>query len=367
MSTHLFSPLKLRSLGLSNRIMVSPMCQYSAIDGVANDWHLVHLGSLALGGFGLLMVEATGISADGRISPNCLGLWNDGQEAALRHIVDFCREKGTAALAIQLGHAGRKASTHPPGSGGGPLAAGEGAWQTFAPSAVAYDETWHVPHALDRPGLMRIRSDFVASAVRADRIGFDLVELHMAHGYLLHQFLSPLSNRRDDAYGGELEGRMRFPLECLAAVREIWPAGKPLGVRVSATDWVDGGWNIEETAAFARACERLGCDFIDVSSGGLDPRQAITLGPGYQVPFAERLKRETGMTVIAVGLVTAAGQAERILAEGRADMVALGRGAMDDPHWGWHAARELGEEIDYPKIYVRASPRAWPGAGSGKP
>ena len=361
-ANHLFLPIRLRSLKLENRIMVAPMCQYSAQDGVPNDWHLVHLGSLALGGFGLVMVEATAVSPVGRITHNCLGLYTDAQEEGFARILSFCREHGTAAMAIQLGHAGRKASTQTPANGGAPLGPSEHPWETLAPSALAYDTGWHTPRAIDGPGLMRIKSEMVESAIRANRLGFELIELHMAHGYLMHQFLSPLSNHRTDAYGGDLQGRMRFPLECFAAVRAALPESRPLGVRISATDWIEGGWDIEQTVVLARELERLGCDFIDVSSAGVDPRQKIKLEPGYQVPFAERVKRETGMTVIAVGLITGAHQAEAILADGRADMVALARGAMDDPHWGWHAAMALNEEIRYPEIYARAAPKAWPGA-----
>ena len=362
MASRLLSPIELRGLRLGNRVMVSPMCQYNADAGVANDWHLVHLGSLSMGGAGLLMIEATAVSPEARITRECLGLWNDEQERALERVVGFCRAYGTARLAIQLGHAGRKASTRPPAEGGAPLSPDQRPWPTVAPSALAYADGWHAPSELDHQGLERIKRDMAGSAARAARLGFDCAELHMAHGYLLHQFLSPLSNRRDDGYGGSIERRMRFPLELFAAVRAAWPAERPLGVRVSATDWVEQGWDLEQTVVLAAALKDLGCDFIDVSSGGLDPRQKIPLEPGYQVGFAEELRRRAGLPTIAVGLITGAHQAEAIIEGGKADMVALARGFMDDPHWVWHAAAALGEEVGYPKMYARAAPSKWPGA-----
>ncbi len=362
MSSALFSPITLRGLTLTNRIVVSPMCQYVAEDGTANDWHLMHLGQFALGSGGLVIVEATGVTPEGRITPGCTGLWSDANEAAMKRIVDFCRRYGVSAIGIQLGHAGRKASCRTPLAGSQPLTAEEGAWTTLAPSALPYGN-WHVPKAMTADDLAATKAAFVQATARAARIGFDLIELHGAHGYLLHQFLSPLSNRRTDAYGGSLENRMRFPLEVFAAMRAAWPEDRPLGIRVSATDWVEGGWTPDDTVAFARAIKALGCDFIDVSSGGMDPRQQIRIGPGYHVPFAERVKRESGLPTIAVGLITGARQAEDILTAGQADMIAIGRALMDDPHWAWHAAAELGEDIAYPSQYVRAHPAGWPGAG----
>jgi 2,4-dienoyl-CoA reductase-like NADH-dependent reductase (Old Yellow Enzyme family) len=359
-SAKLFSPFALRGLGLANRIVVSPMCQYNAEDGVANDWHLVHLGQLAMGGAGLVVAEATAVSPVGRITHRCLGLYSDAAEQALARVVDFCRRYGTAALAIQLGHAGRKASTRPPGAGGTPLGPDEVPWTTLAPSALPQAEGWHTPRALDHAGLAELRAQFVAATERAARLGFDLLELHGAHGYLLHQFLSPLSNRRDDAYGGSLANRMRFPLELVEAVRGAWPADKPLGMRVSATDWVEGGWTVEDTVAFARELKGLGCDVVDVSSGGIDPRQQIPLGPGYQVHLAERVRREAGVPTWAVGMITEPHQAEAIVAGGRADMVALARAMMYDPRWAWHAATALGVEIPYPAMYARCHPSNWP-------
>ncbi|GBD41992.1 NADPH dehydrogenase [bacterium HR39] len=335
----LFSPLRLRKLELANRIVVSPMCQYEAEDGRAVAWHLVHYGQLSMGGAGLMFVEATAVTREGRISRHCLGLYDDACMAALERVVRFCRRYGTAKLAIQLGHAGRKGSAHRPRDGGAPLKPEEGAWTTLAPSPIPYDEGWPVPKAMDAEDLARTKTAFVRAAERARDLGFDLLEIHMAHGYLLHQFLSPLSNRRTDTYGGDLRGRMRWPLQVFEAVREVWPEERPLGVRISATDWVEGGWDVEDSLALAEALKQRGCDFVDVSSGGLDPRPKIPLRPGYQVPFAERIRREVGISVIAVGLITGPRQAEAIVAEGRADLVALARGFMDDPHWGWHAAR----------------------------
>ncbi len=360
--SELFSSLRLRDLQLPNRIVVAPMCQYRACGGRAGEWHRVHYGSLAMGGAGLLMFEATAVSPEGRISPRCLGLYDEGCVAALRPVVAFCREYGTARLGLQLGHSGRKGSARCPADGGEPLTAGEGAWRTLAPSAIPYDEGWPTPRAATEAELTTLVRVFVAAARRASDLGFDLLELHMAHGYLLHQFLSPLANRREDAYGGDLGNRMRFPLRVFRAVREVWPADRPLGVRVSATDWVEGGWDLDDTVELVRALAAEGCDFVDVSSGGLHPAQRVPLRPGYQVPFTERIRRETGICSWAVGLITGARQAEAILATGRADMVALARGFMDDPHWAWHAALELGVEIDYPFMYVRAHPSRWPGA-----
>jgi 2,4-dienoyl-CoA reductase-like NADH-dependent reductase (Old Yellow Enzyme family) len=358
----LLSPLRLAGLELASRIVVAPMCQYVAEHGSATDWHLVHLGSLAMGGFALVIVEATHVSPQARITPGCLGLWSDENERALGRVVAFCRRHGTARLGIQLAHAGRKGSARVPLAGGTPLPPEEGAWETVAPSALAYAEGWHVPRAADRGDLARIRRDFQDAARRAARLGFDVVELHMAHGYLLHEFLSPLANRREDAYGGGFAGRTRFPLEVFDAVREVWPAERPLGVRLSATDWVEGGWTVAETVELVGLLKTRGCGFADISSGGLDPRQKLTVEPGYQVPFARAVRAATGIATMAVGMILTPHQAEAILAEGAADLVALARAAMDDPRWGWHAARALGAEIAYPDQYARAHPARWPGA-----
>ncbi len=360
--TLLFSPLRLRSLELGNRIAVSPMCQYRARNGQAGTWHRVHYGSLSMGGASLLMFEATAVSPEGRITPHCLGLYDDACAQALAPVLEFCREYGTARLGLQLGHAGRKGSTHRPLDGGAPLTPEEGAWPTLAPSEVPYDTGWPTPRAVTEADMIDLLEAFAGATRRAADLGFDLLELHMAHGYLLHQFLSPLSNRRGDACGGSLENRMRFPLQVFRAMRAVWPAERPLGVRVSATDWVDGGWDLAQTIALTRALREEGCDFVDVSSGGLHPAQRIPLRPGYQVPFAEAVRRETGVVSWAVGLITGARQAEAIVSGGRADMVALARGFLDDPHWAWHAALKLGVEIEYPFMYVRAHPSRWPGA-----
>jgi 2,4-dienoyl-CoA reductase-like NADH-dependent reductase (Old Yellow Enzyme family) len=361
MSSALFSPITLRGLALPNRIVVSSMCQYNATGGSANDWHLMHLGQFAMGAAGLVMTEATHVSAIGRITHQCLGLYSDANEQALGRVLEFCRAYGVTALGIQLAHAGRKGSVHRPLDGSAPLGGGERPWRTVAPSALAYAPGWHVPEALDRAGLAEVKAQFAAAAARAARLGFDLAEIHGAHGYLLHQFLSPISNRRADEYGGALENRMRFPLEVFEAVRRVWPADKPLGIRISATDWVDGGWAPDEAVAFARMVKELGCDFVDVSSGGLDPRQEVSLGPGYQVRFAEKVRREAKIATWAVGLITEAHQADAIVAAGQADMVALARAVMDDPRWAWHAARALGAEAPYSKMYIRCHPSRWPG------
>jgi 2,4-dienoyl-CoA reductase-like NADH-dependent reductase (Old Yellow Enzyme family) len=360
MTSVLFSPIELRGLRLANRIVVSPMCQYASQDGSFTDWHIMHLGQYAMGAAGLVMAEATAVSPEGRITPRCAGLYSEANETAMKRVIEFCRDYGVTALALQLAHAGRKASTHPPGSGSQSLLPEEGAWQTVAPSALAFAPDWHLPRAAEAADLERIKADFVAAVARAQRIGYDLIEIHAAHGYLLHEFLSPISNRREDDYGGSLENRMRLPLEVFAAVRAAWPDHKPLGVRVSASDWVEGGWTPEETVVFAGELQKLGCDFLDVSSGGLDPRQEIPLVPGYQVPFAEKVKRETGLTTMAVGLIAEPGHAEQIVASGQADMVAMARAMMYDPRWAWHAAEALGAETAYAPQYARGHPKLRP-------
>ncbi|SNB69025.1 2,4-dienoyl-CoA reductase [Arboricoccus pini] len=357
--TKLFEPLSLRGTQLVNRIAVAPMCQYVADEGTMTSWHLMHLGQFACGGSGLVIVEATGVSPEARITHGCVGLWSDANEEGMRPVLEFARTYGTAKMGIQLGHAGRKASVRTPLEGGGPLPAKEGAWQTVGPSALAYAPDWHVPTALDAAGLARIRQDYEAAARRAVRLGFELIEIHMAHGYLLHQFLSPISNQREDGYGGALEGRMRFPLEIFEAVRAVVPDHLPVGVRVSATDWVEGGWDCPQTVEFAKVLDTKGCDFIDVSSGGNSPLQRIQVGLGYQLPFARAIKAAVQMKVMAVGMIIDGPQAEAILRDGDADMIALARAAMDDPHWAWHAARALGVVIPYPPQYARAHPDVW--------
>jgi 2,4-dienoyl-CoA reductase-like NADH-dependent reductase (Old Yellow Enzyme family) len=359
MTSALFTPFQMRGLMLPNRIVVSSMCQYMSDNGSANDWHLMHLGQFAMGAAGLVMTEATHVSPEGRISHRCLGMYSDDNESTLKRAVDFCRRYGVAKLGIQLAHAGRKGSVHPPSQGSKPLAAGENPWTTVAPSALPFAPGWHTPVALTREGLREVKQQFVDATRRAARIGFDLVELHAGHGYLLHEFLSPLANQRDDEYGGSTGNRIRFPLEVFAAVRAVWPADRPLGARVSATDWVAGGWTPEETVILARELKALGCDFMDVTSGQVDPRQKIPFAPGYNVPFAEKVRKESGIAVMAVGMVTRGAQADELVATGRADLVAIARAMMDDPRWAWHAARELGAETAYAPNYVRCSPSQW--------
>ncbi len=350
--SHLFTPITLRDLTVENRIVVSPMCQYSCQDGSANDWHLVNLGHLALSGPGLVFFEATHVSPEGRITDRDLGLYSDENEAGMERVVRFLRQWTRSKVGVQLAHAGRKGSTLPPWEGGGPAAAAR-AYPTVAPSALAYDDGWQIPHALDEAGLEKVRSDFVAATRRAQRLDVDVIELHFAHGYLAHQFLSPLSNHRTDVYGTSLEGRLRFPLELFDAVRAAWPQSKPLGVRISATDWVDGGWDIGASISFVAALGERGCDFVDVSSGGLSPKQRIETGPGYQVPFSARIKRETAMPTIAIGAITDAEHAERIVAQGDADLVALARGFLRFPRWTWDAADALGGNGFVPNQYLR--------------
>lgn len=352
MST-LFSPLRLRGLEIKNRVFVSPMCQYSATDGLAEDWHLVHLGSRAVGGAGLVMTEAVAVSPEGRISPWDLGLWNEAQAQALARIARFVKAQG-AAPAIQLAHAGRKAACEAPWRGGGPVA--EGGWAPLAPSALPFSERHPRPQAMSEAQIEQLVADFAAAAERARSAGFEVLELHMAHGYLLHEFLSPLSNRREDAYGGSLENRARLPLAVARAVREVWPERLPLFVRISATDWVEGGWDLDQSVQLALWLKALGVDLIDCSSGGLVPDARIPAGPGYQTPFATRIREATGLATGAVGLITEPEQAEQIVATGLADAVFLARVLLRDPYWPLHAARRLGVEIAWPPQYERARP-----------
>lgn len=352
----LFTPLSLGPLTLRNRIVIPPMCQYSADNGSATDWHIMHYGALSQSGAGMLVFEATGVEAEGRISPADLGLWSDENEQALGRVLRAVRAYSAIPLALQLAHAGRKASTARPWDGGEPVFPAQGGWTPCAPSALPYAPEHPLPQALDADGLARVKSAFVSAALRAQRLGFDCLELHCAHGYLLHSFLSPLSNQRADQYGGELENRMRFPLETFSAVRAAVGSKLPLGVRISATDWVPGGWDLEQSVLFTQRLKDLGAAYIHVSSGGLAPEQQIKLGPSYQAPFAERIKRETGLTTIAVGLITQAKQAEAIIANGQADLVALGRAMLYNPRWPWHAAAELGAQVDAPPQYHRSQP-----------
>ena len=352
----LFSPLTLRGLTVRNRAWVSPMCQYSSENGHPTDWHLVHLGSFARGGAGLVMTEATAVRPEGRISPADAGIWTDAHARDYRRITEFVHGQGAAA-GVQLAHAGRKGSTRRPWDGHGSVPADEGGWQTVGPSPVAYGDL-AVPKELSESEIAVVVDDFGAAAVRADRAGFDVVEVHAAHGYLIHEFLSPLTNLRADGYGGDLAGRSRLLLEVVGAVRSSWPTGKPVFVRLSATDWADGGWSLEETVEVARMLAGSGVDLVDVSSGGNVPWQQVEVAPGYQVPFARAVREGSGLPTAAVGLVTEPSQADEIVAGGAADAVFLAREVLRDPHWPLHASDQLGGDDGlWPPQYLRARPR----------
>ena len=353
-SSELFQPMSMRALHLPNRVVVAPMCQYSAVDGVVGDWHLMHVGQFAIGGHGLFIAEATAVEPRGRISPYCPGLWNDEQMTAWKRVVDFAKTWGNTPMAVQLAHAGRKGSSAKPWHGGAQAPADEGGWTTVAPSALPFDDSRPQPEALSFEAIAEIVRDFAAAAVRANEAGFDAVEIHSAHGYLLHQFLSPLSNRREDAYGGSFENRTRLLLDVFDAVRAAFPADKPVGVRISATDWVEDGWDLDDSVALAHLLEVRNCDYIHVSSGGLSPQQQIPLGPGYQVELCAAITQASEMVTIAVGQIDDAKQAETIVRTGQADMVALARGMLFDPHWTWRAAQTLGAEAPHPRQYERA-------------
>jgi 2,4-dienoyl-CoA reductase-like NADH-dependent reductase (Old Yellow Enzyme family) len=356
--SRLFDPLDIGNLCLENRIVIAPMCQYSAEDGKATDWHMIHLGHLALSGAGLMILEATAVSPQGRITPWDLGLYSDETEAALARVLKAVRAYSPIPVAVQIAHAGRKGSSQAPWDGGAQIRPDESlGWTTEAPSAVPHGEDEAPPAALDRAGLDRVREDFVRTAQRAARLGLDGIELHGAHGYLLHQFLSPIANKRDDEYGGSLENRMRFPIEVFEAVRAAFPAEKPVWMRISATDWVPNGWDIDGTVALSKELKCRGCAAIHVTTGGVSPAQAIKLGPGYQVPYAQRVKAEVGLPTLAVGLITEPAQAEAIIANGEADAVSLARAMLYDPRWPWHAAAELGAQVRAPKQYWRSQPR----------
>jgi len=353
----LFTPFKIRNLELENRITIAPMCTYSAVVGCMTDWHLIHLGQLALSGAGLLTIEATAVVPEGRISYADVGLYDDATEAAMRRTLESVRKWSNIPIAVQLAHAGRKASSNLPWLGGAQLPADhKDGWQTEAPSAVPFKSTDTVPTELSRERMNEIRDAFVQAAIRAARIGIDAVQIHAAHGYLLHSFLSPLANQRTDEYGGSLENRMRFPLEVFDAVRAAFPADKVVSVRVSATDWYDGGWNLDETIEFAKALESHGCDAINVSTGGLHVDQKIPVSPSYQVPFARAVKAAVKMPVVAVGLITEPSQAEAIVATGDADLIGLARTILYDPRWPWHAAAALGGEVSAAPQYHRSQP-----------
>src|SRR2546429_389284 len=358
MSRTLFSPFKLRKLALANRIVVSPMCQYSAVNGCAVDWHIVHWGQLLQSSAGMFTIEATAVSAIGRITHGCLGLYDDACEKAIGERLAIARaDAPPMPVAMQLAHAGRKGSSLVPWEGGQLIPVAQGGWTPVAPSAIPQLEHEPPPAALDAAGIGEIKRQFVDAARRASRLGIDAIELHCAHGYLFHEFLSPLSNRREDAYGGSFDNRVRFPLEVFAAVRDVWPQDKPMGVRISANDWVDGGWTIEDSIALVRRLKAAGCDWIDTSSGGISPAQKIPLGPGYQVPFARAIRRATSIPTMAVGLITDAKQAAEIVASGDADLVAMARAMLWNPRWPWHAAAILGAQIQAPQQYWRSAPR----------
>lgn len=353
MKSNLFSPIKIRNLEFKNRIVVSPMCEYSAKEGVPNNWHLVHLGSRAVGGAALVIVEATGVSPEGRISPGDLGIWNEKQIEAFSEITLFIKEQNSLP-GIQLAHAGRKASTHIPWQGSGAVKESEGGWKTLAPSAIPFDANYPVPKEMSKADIRMVCDQFVAATKNAMKAGFEVVELHMAHGYLLNEFLTPLSNKRTDEYGGSIENRMRFPLEVTEGVRKVWPQDKPLFVRISATDWVEGGWTLEDSIVLGKKLKDLGVDLIDCSTGGSSPSAQIKSGPGYQVEFSEGVRKNVGIKTGAVGIITNAKQAEDILQSGKADMILMARELLRDPYFPLHAAKELGEDIHWPVQYERA-------------
>jgi 2,4-dienoyl-CoA reductase-like NADH-dependent reductase (Old Yellow Enzyme family) len=360
----LFEPIKLGGITLPNRVCISPMCQYSADDGSMTDWHLAHLGSMACSGAGLFVVEKTNVTREGRITHGCTGLYNDHNEAAMARAVQIYRGITKNPIGIQIGHAGRKASAQVPWEGGRALGPAESPWPTVAPSAIPFGEGWHTPRELEVAEIKKLVECFVAATLRARRIGFDLVELHSAHGYLLHQFLSPLSNQRGDAYGKE---RMKFPLEVAAAVREVWPKDRALGARINATDWMDGGFTPDDAVAYARELKRVGLDFICVSTGATVPHAKIPVGPGFQVEFAAKIKASVAIAVRAVGMIADPQQAEDIVASGKADMVAMARAILDNPRWVWHAAERFGVKLDYPPQYARSHHALWPGAKIARP
>jgi 2,4-dienoyl-CoA reductase-like NADH-dependent reductase (Old Yellow Enzyme family) len=349
----LFSPLNIRGVTLKNRIAVSPMCQYSCIDGIVTDWHLIHLGSRAIGGAALVLTEATAVAPEGRISPDDAGLWNDTQTEAFKRINDFI-SSAHAIPGIQLAHAGRKASTYAPGKGEGEVKPENSGWQTLAPSAIRYSETFPQPKEMTTSEIRNVVEQFRKGAERSVRAGFKLIEIHAAHGYLLHEFYSPLSNKRIDEYGGSFENRIRLPLEVLEAVRSVLPDSFPIFVRISSTDWVEGGWDIEQSVQFARMLKKSGADLIDASSGGNSSKARIPVGPGYQIPFAEKIKRDAGIMTGAVGLITLPEQAEQIIAAGQADIVLLARELLRNPYWPLAAARHLKVDLEWPRQYLRA-------------
>ncbi len=364
MGTSLFTPIQVGGITLPNRIAVSPMCQYSADDGSMNDWHLAHLSSTALSGAGLVMVEATGVTREGRISHGCTGLYSDNNEAAMKRVVDACRRLTRSPIGIQLAHAGRKGSAQEPWKGGKALGAEESPWRTVAPSAIPYGEGWHVPNELSDSELIALRDSFAAAAQRALAAGFDLIELHAAHGYLMHEFLSPLSNQRKDAYGAD---RMKFPLEVARALREAWPRERALAARISGSDWAEGGFEIDGTVAFARELKKIGFDFVCVSSAALVPQQKMKVEPGYNVRFAAQVRKEAGISTRVGGMIVDPRHAEEVIQSGAADMVCFARALLDNPRWVWHAAERFGVKLDYPPQYARVHSSLWPGAAIARP
>jgi 2,4-dienoyl-CoA reductase-like NADH-dependent reductase (Old Yellow Enzyme family) len=361
----LFTPIQLGGITLPNRVVISPMCQYSADDGSMNDWHFTHLGHLAYSGAGLMMIEATHVNREGRITHGCAGLYSDNNEAAMARVIAHCRRLSKNPIGIQVGHAGRKGSSQVPWEGRQWLDAAHSPWETVAPSALPYGEGWHVPRELTVAEIGNLTKDFVASALRAKRIGFEVFELHSAHGYLLHQFLSPLSNQRKDAYGKD---RMKFPLEVAAAVREVWPKDRALGARISGNDWMEGGLGAEDAVTYGRELKRLGFDYVCVSTGALVTHARIPVAPGYQLPYAEKVKKAVPIAVRAVGMIADAEQAESVVASGQADMVAMARAFLDNPRWVWHAAERFGVKLDaYPPQYDRSRPELWPGSKIARP
>lgn len=367
MTSKLFSPIQLGGITLTNRIVVAPMCQYSADDGCMSDWHFIHLPSLAISGAGLLVIEATAVTREARITHGCVGLYNEHNEAAMAKVLAACRGVSRMPIGIQLAHAGRKASTQAPWNGGRALSAAESPWPTQAPSAIPFGDGWHTPRELSTADMKRLVDAFAESAQRALRLGLDAIELHAAHGYLLHQFLSPLANWRTDAYGGSAENRLRFPLEVARALRDVLPKDKCLGARITASDWMEGGAGPEDAVAMAKALKAIGYDYACVSSGALVPAAKIVVGPGYQVPFAMKVKQGSGISTRAVGMIADPHQAEAIISSGQADMVALARGFLDNPRWVWHAAEKLGVKLEYPPQYARSHPDIWPGSRIARP
>jgi 2,4-dienoyl-CoA reductase-like NADH-dependent reductase (Old Yellow Enzyme family) len=359
MSSALFSPIRLAGLELANRLVVSPMCQYSGDDGCANDWHLMHLGMLANSGAALVIVEATHVERSGRITHGCLGLYNDDNEAALARVMAGARRAGSAKFGIQIAHSGRKGSALRPWEGGGSLKAGQDPWPTMAASPIPFGENWHTPREVTEADMERVRTAFVSATQRALRIGFDEIELHFAHGYLAHGFMSPVSNKRSDGYGGAFENRLRFPLSIARAVRAVVPSDVPLGARITGSDWRPDGLTPDDAVAIAKTLKAEGIDFICISSGGVTADTRNPTEPGYNVPIAARVKQEAGILTRTVGLILTPDQAEAVVAEGKADMVSIARGFLDDPHWGWHAAKALGAEVARPPQYERAGPKLW--------